>query len=248
MTPGEYCEEIERYLCRKNDGHLIRIVGPSFERVTAWAERGVPLKVAFAGIDRYFVRYYAKGPRRRPVRIDFCEADVLDLFDQWRRAVGVLGGPSGPPAEPGPASSTPAAVPDATARRGARSSLPAHVTRVMIRLTAVRVGSNLPAPLASALDEALQELGAAQTVKTGYRGAGRAALLGRLGALDESLVSTARAALSAADLAALERLAATDLQPFRARMPAAAYRQAVEASLRRLVRERFGLPTLTFEA
>ena len=85
----DYCREIEDYLCRKNDGHLIRIVGPSFEKVCGWAEQGVPITVAFRGIDRCFERYYAKGPRRRPVRIDFCEADVLDVFDEWRRAVGV---------------------------------------------------------------------------------------------------------------------------------------------------------------
>src|ERR671915_145319 len=92
MTPDvveRYCHELERYLCRKNDGHLIRIVGPAFEQVCGWAARGVPLKVAQRGIDRYFERYYAKGPRRRPVRIEFCEADVLDVFDEWRRAVGI---------------------------------------------------------------------------------------------------------------------------------------------------------------
>ena len=49
----------------------------------------MPLKVACRGIDRYFERYYAKGPRRRPVRVEFCDADVLDVFDEWRRAVGV---------------------------------------------------------------------------------------------------------------------------------------------------------------
>ena len=87
--PHDYCREIEDYLCRKNDGHLIRIVGPSFEKVCGWAEQGVPISVAFRGIDRCFERYYAKGPRRRPVRIDFCEADVLDVFDEWRRAIGV---------------------------------------------------------------------------------------------------------------------------------------------------------------
>ena len=84
-----YCRSVEAYLCRKNDGHLIRIVGPAFEQVCGWASRGVPLKVAQRGIDRYFERYYAKGARRRPVRIEFCEADVLDAFDEWRRAVGV---------------------------------------------------------------------------------------------------------------------------------------------------------------
>ena len=87
---ADYCREIEAYLCRKNDGHLIRVVGPSFDIVSRWAEQGVPLKVACEGIDRYFARYYRKGPRRRPVKIDFCEADVLDVFDEWRRAVGVI--------------------------------------------------------------------------------------------------------------------------------------------------------------
>jgi hypothetical protein len=62
----EYCREIETYLCRKNDGHLIRVVGPSFEVVSGWADQGVPLKVAFSGIDRYFERYYRKGARAGP--------------------------------------------------------------------------------------------------------------------------------------------------------------------------------------
>ena len=53
-----YCRELEAYLCRKNDGHLIRITGPAFEHVMAWARQGIPLKVAEAGIDRYFERYY----------------------------------------------------------------------------------------------------------------------------------------------------------------------------------------------
>ena len=60
------------------------------------------------GIDRYFERYYAKGPRRRPVRVEFCEADVLDVFDEWRRAVGVT-------AMPRDASTSEAARPRASA-------------------------------------------------------------------------------------------------------------------------------------
>src|SRR5512132_2332825 len=89
QAPEEYCRQLETYLCRKNDGHLIRIVGPAFEQVCGWAEQGIPLKLAMRGIDRYFERYYAKGPRRRPVRVEFCEADVLDVFDEWRRSVGI---------------------------------------------------------------------------------------------------------------------------------------------------------------
>src|SRR5262245_27826548 len=88
---AEYCRAIEAYLCRKNEGHLIRIVGPSFELVCGWAAKGIPLKVACQGIDRCVERYYAKGPQRRPVQIDFAKADVLDAFDEWRRAVGLVG-------------------------------------------------------------------------------------------------------------------------------------------------------------
>ena len=106
----EFCRQIESYLCRKNDGHLIRIVGPAFDQVCGWAAKGVPFKVACRGIDRYFERYYAKGPRRRPVRVECCDADVLDVFDEWRRAVGV------PAAD---------AAPEAT-----HASLPAHLERV----------------------------------------------------------------------------------------------------------------------
>ena len=125
-----YCRQLETYLCRKNDGHLIRIVGPAFEQVCGWAARGVPVKVAERGIDRYFERYYAKGPRRRPVQIQFCEADVLDVFDEWRRAIGVPSreeeGTEGGPQDEGEGSSR---------RHG---SLPAHLERVIARLTTMR--------------------------------------------------------------------------------------------------------------
>ena len=85
---GAYCRAVEAHLCRRNAGHLVRIVGPSFDLVSGWAERGVPLSIACRGIDRYVDRQASKGPRRRPIRVEFCEADVLDLFDEWRRAIG----------------------------------------------------------------------------------------------------------------------------------------------------------------
>jgi hypothetical protein len=99
--PGEYARQVERYLCQKNRGHLIRVVGPAFEMVCGWATTGVPLKIALRGIDRCCERLEARGPRRRPVRIEFCEADVLDAFDDWRRAVGVTA-PAAPEEAAGP--------------------------------------------------------------------------------------------------------------------------------------------------
>jgi len=233
----DYCRELETYLCRKNDGHLIRIVGPAFEQVCGWAERGIPLKLAMRGIDRYFERYYSKGPRRRPVRIEFCEADVLDVFDEWRRAVGVGASASGSGIrDPGSDASDPA---------GPRSSLPAHLERVIARLTAHRAGSDRS--LDAVLDDLVRELDAARAKSKGVRGDARDALIDRLQQLDGSLVEALRRQLDDRALQRLSEEADEELKPFRARMPADAYRQSHQACVDRLLRERAGLPTISYE-
>ena len=88
MSTGEYCRAVESFLCRKNDGHLIRVVGPAFEMLCDWERTGIPLGIIERAIEKRHLRYTADGARRRPLRIEFCEGDVLELFDQWRRAVG----------------------------------------------------------------------------------------------------------------------------------------------------------------
>ena len=160
----EYCREIETYLCQKNDGHLIRVVGPSFIVVVGWAEQGVPLKIAFAGIDRYFERYYRKGPRRRPVKIDFCDADVLDVFDEWRRATGI---PLSPPDNHQPT------VESHQSSAGSRQSLPAHLERAVLRLTSARAAGSLGDGFDALIDRAAAELDAARGKAGGLRGDAR---------------------------------------------------------------------------
>jgi len=227
----DYCRQLESYLCRKNDGHLIRIVGPAFEQVSAWAERGIPLKLAMRGIDRYFERYYSKGPRRRPVRIEFCEADVLDVFDEWRRAVGV--------SEAGGAG-------EAGGESGAgRGSLPAHLERVIARLTALRAG--VDRALDSALDDAVRELDAARAKSKTIRGEARDALIERLHQLDLALVGALRQRLDERALQQLSEEADEELKPFRARMPMDAYHESHRACVNRLIRERAGLPTIAYD-
>jgi hypothetical protein len=232
--PVDFCREIETYLCRKNDGHLIRVTGPSFELVSNWAAQGIPLKVAYAGIDRYFERYYRKGPRRRPVKIDFCEADVLDVFDEWRRAVGVA-------ADRGPALSGPA-LPE----KPRVPSLPAHLERVLLKLSSARASGKLGDRFDALIDRVSAELEIARASAGGVRGDARQELLERLTALDEQLVRQARTSLDDQSLATLSREAAEELTAFRERMTAEAFARACDSALSRLVRERFGLPTLTF--
>ncbi len=235
MTSDEYCRALETYLTRKNDGHLIRIVGPAFERVRDWSERGVPLKVACRGIDRYFERYYARGPRRRPVRVEFCEADVLDVFDEWRRAVGVHG-------------LADAAAPSARPRE----SLATHIERVITRLTLLRGACDQPPDAinglvrvdVAVLGEIVAQLDGLRHQADGARGGARDEVLAALAGLDARLIAAAREAAGAATINELRQQAEVDLAPFRDRMPSSQWRQALDAATDRGLRERAQLPAL----
>jgi hypothetical protein len=245
-----YCRSIEAHLCRKNDGHLIRIAGPTFDLVRGWAEQGVPLKVALAGIDRTFERYYRKGARRRPLQVSFCDADVLDVFDDWRRALG-LAGDAGPD---GTGGRGPRLAPGAPAtagepgRTGRAASLPLHLERVANRLTLLRGDPGNDPAIEAALAAAVLEMDAHREAARHARGTARMALIGRLAALDEELLSLARGRLSAGQLQQLAREAADTLAPFRERMPRDAYDAAHAAALARLVREHAGLPVIRYDA
>lgn len=228
--PEDYCRQIEAYLCRKNEGHLVRIVGPAFEQVCRWASRGIPIKVAYRGIDRCVERYYAKGPRRRPIRVEFCEADVLDVFDEWRRAIGV-------PADAGTGDDE-----EGHRRHG---SLPAHLESVIARLTSLRAGDDRT--LDATIDTVVRELDAARAGAKNLRGQARSRLLERLRTLEQELSQAARSRFDAATLRAIETEAAGELAPFRDRMPADAYQRAHVACVDRIVRNRARLPVLTFE-
>jgi hypothetical protein len=231
-----YCRDLEAYLCRKNDGHLIRITGPAFERVQGWAQQGIPVKVAEAGIDRYFERYYRKGPRRRPVQILFCEADVLDAFDDWRRAIGLSHVAAD--AEDGPDVEEP--VPAARPRRSLASQLDA----ALARLTVLR-GSDQAGPLLGpALDIAVRSLDALRADAARARGEARDQLLERIASIDDALIDAAVQSLDSNTRASLEKDADTELAPFRARMAADAYAQSRRAAIQRLVRLHYGLPSL----
>jgi hypothetical protein len=235
---ADFCRDIEAYLCRKNEGHLIRVVGPAFETVSAWAAEGIPSAIAFRGIDRSFERYYKKGPRRRPLRVEFCDADVRDVFDEWRRAVGLpaaaapaaAGGDSG--GEPAPARP--------------RASLPAHLERAVLRLTSARVAGTLGPEADEAIDRIAQDLDRARAEPRGLRGDARDALIERLAAFDRELLALARGALAPDAVRAIEAEADAELAAFRAAMPDAAFERARAAAFDRLLRERARLPVLAY--
>ena len=243
--PGEYCREIESYLCRCNDGHLIRIVGPAFEQVRGWAEAGVPLPVVTAGIDRRLARYRATGPHRRPLRIEFCEADVLDAFDEWRRAVGAAAAPDAFAPAPGGARDAAEASPRRV-RSGRRLTLPGHVDRILEAMSSRLARDEMPAPLRAALTRLVADLDALRPAVRGARGAARRTLIDRLDEIDRGLLASARDA-AGADLDDVEAAARSELSSFRSRLDADAFARAVRANTDRLLRSRLGLPAVRFD-
>jgi hypothetical protein len=266
LEMSAYCRAIESHLCHKNDGHLIRISGPAFDLVRGWANQGVPLKVVFSGIDRTFERYYRKGPRRRPVHIAFCEADVLDAFDEWRRAIGVASTDvastftSASAGEVAPTFGSAlekevAAAPDAAlavrsagGRGASRSdSLPAHIDRVANRLTLLRGDPRNGPDLDDALAQAVLTLDSLRPAARQARGSARQALVARLESIDAELLARAGERLSPDQLSMLTREASDALAPFRQRMPADAYLAARERAVARLIREHAGLPLIRYE-
>jgi hypothetical protein len=204
--------------------------------------------VTCRGIDRYFERYYRKGPRRRPIRIEFCEADILDCFDEWRRALGLTAegshaiDASGADADASAAGDAPG---DSGARRG--PSLPAHLERVLTRLSSLRAAGSLSASWEPLLDRVSAELDQARASSRGLRGQAREQLVARLASLDSELLRTARSELDDAAREGMRTDAEIDLATFRSAMSADTFARTVDAAVDRAVRERFRLPTLTFD-
>ncbi len=226
---NEYCRAVEAHLCRRNEGHLIRVVGPTFELVKDWAETGVPLAIVCEGIDRTVARTAKKGPRRRPLRLEFCAGDVLDGFDRWRRAVGVL---------------APVEVAASAPKRG---TLAAHVDRVVAQLSALRGSDRAPEALQPTIRDIVDAVDRLRADSVTSRGAARDTVLATLADLDARFVAAAELALTDDRRAAVIRDADAELAPFRGRLDAAQWATALAAARARLVRIALGLPTVAFD-
>ena len=233
---GDYCRQVEAHLTRVNGGHLVRIVGPGFMLVRQWADEGVPLSAVFRGIEQKAERHKA-GAAKRPLRIEFCEADVREVYETWRRAIGV-------------GASADAEVADDTPQtdRGsgpARRATTRELDRAVERLVAVVGRLDRSESFRDGVNDVLDRLLVIRDEVKGTRGAARETLLAPLLELDRNLITLARGAVAPDVLASIRGEAERDLEPFRGRWSADAWQQAMDVTIDRNVRAHVGLPDLS---
>jgi hypothetical protein len=232
---GEYCRQVEDCLTRANGGHLVRIVGPGFELVRGWALDGIPLSIVCRGIEAKAERHDRGGGAKRPLRIEFCEADVRAIFDHWRRAVGVASLTEHQPGAEGEADQ---------ASPSKRPSLSRHIDRARESLIRAAGRLDLPELLRDGIGGLIDEMTALAPTARRARGEARDVVVARLAELDRELADRARAAAAPELAAQIQEEAGRDLAPFRARLDPGAWQRALDVTADRLIRRRFGLPNL----
>ena len=231
---GEFCRRVEEHLARVNEGQIIRVVGPAFELVRGWALEGMPLSVVAHGIDLKAERHRA-GRSTRPLRLEFCETDVRDVYVRWRRSVGLSG----------LTVSTDASVEHGGTEK--RPSLSRQIDRALDKLSRVAGRLDLPETFRDEVSRAIAELSNIRDSARSARGEARKALTERLPPVDAALVAAGRDAVDATVLARLGADAESDLAAYRTRLSADTWRHSVDRAIDQLVRDHLGLPTLTLD-
>jgi hypothetical protein len=99
--------------------------------------------------------------------------------------------------------------------------------------------------LGAALEHAVRALDSLMPDASRVRGEAREELLQRLASIEDELTVAALAALDDRQRRVLEDEADSELSPFKPRMTGEAYRQSRLQAVKRLVRQRFGLPSVS---
>jgi hypothetical protein len=203
--------------------------------VKQWALDGMPISVVVHGIDRKAERH-RHGHARRPLRIEFCEADVREAFEDWCRAVGMTTSSELSSGDSGTSDDIPAPR---------RPSLTKHLDRVVERLVASGSRLDLPESRRARVNCVLATVIELRDRARTARGPARDVIATALAPLDDAVMAAARETADAAVMRALADTAASELESYRVRLSPDAWQRAVNATVDRLLRERLQLPTIT---
>ena len=233
-----YCREIEAYLCRKNDGHLIRVVGPAFEHVIGVGAAGYSAARRRSGrrsLLRALLSQGAAPPTGSHRVLRSRRARCIRSLASCGRGRHGRARRGRRPACRGSAGRS-ASQP--------KRSLAGHLESLVARLTILR-GSDKARPRSVRRltgDARHRRDCVPRRRRQEVRRARRC--LSRLSEIDRALIGEATSALSAKNSQAIEREALGDVEAFRSRMPVDAFERACRAARDRLVRHHFSLPEI----
>jgi hypothetical protein len=218
----------------------VRIFGPAFELVRVWYQSGVPLSIVFRGIQEKAARHHA-GRSKRPLRLEFCAADVDALFDDWRRATGIHARRDVDVPDPH------VTAPHVEHSAGGRRATAGRQLQRAIDKLALTVGRlDVPEDVQLETTRLLEALSTLRESSRRARGEAKRDVVLKAEEIDRDLGRLAR--LSGRELLAeVEAEAAAELTPFRARLKPEDWHRSLAANVDRLLRGRLGIPTIDFE-
>lgn len=241
---ADYCRQVEAHLTRINGGHLVRVVGPGFALVKQWADEGVPLSVVFKGIEQKADRHKA-GASMRPLRIEFCESDVREVFEAWRRATGIsIATPPDGDLDGGRSFSSGNAGPVSGGDEPRRRSPSKSIDKAIERLGRVAGRLELSDEFRDAVSQAIERLATVREGLAHSRGPARDPWLAQVEPIDRDLMTQARRVVDAQVLRGLTEQAEREMATYRDRLAPEAWQRAVTVTVERGVRAHLGLPTL----
>jgi hypothetical protein len=153
------------------------------------------------------------------------------VFDEWRRAIGMSAAAEAPDGG------------DVTAPRK-RPSLAKHLDRVAERLGTLTGRLDLAPDFRDGLEAIRERVSAMRQTAHGARGEARDTFVAALPPLDQELLALARRFTPGEVWQDLVAAAEADLAPYRGRLSPGDWTRSVEATAVRLLRDRFGLPTI----
>jgi uncharacterized membrane protein YccC len=235
-----YFTEIEDAFIRRRAKHLL--LSPlDWALIESWKEMNVPLHVALRGIEKAFASWEAK-PRKRSIKsLLYCQEEVEAQFAEWREArVGAADG--------GDENATAAEL--ATGREDlpfSRAVILAHLERASDSLRQVSLSRKLAGAddLTEALERALALLSELAQDFAAARQPDAQKLELSLSGLERMLSDAIRSVASAEELAAIDREAKEQLQPYRKHMETEAYQQTFDNLRLKRLREQFRVPRLS---
>lgn len=217
-----YFTEIEEHFQRRR-GSLLLLSTIDWALIETWREAGIPLAAVLQGIDAAFDKYDARKNKARVRRVNglaYCAQEVISAMDAMQEAA--LGAKPAKPSteEQGFEQERIAAHLEGAAqllRNGAQGGSLGEIAD-RLQVLAMETRAKLPQ---------LEELEQSLTV------------------LEEKLFAILLTSTPEAELLALRQQAASELAPYRSRMPAMQIRQVEQQFLHKRLLEKCNLPRLS---